>query len=159
MKGHLNVSKYFKFTSLAESEDSDEDIDSVQKSRSIPPKARSLTPKPSVVRASKIIGNVKSLITTSTPRDSPALANADSDDDAELLQFLEKAEEPLKLSRPMTPAMRRVIATDSPVPDRSGTPFQSNMAGRIQCKSLTAKGLRCRNAAVVGFEKCRVHNY
>jgi hypothetical protein len=61
--------------------------------------------------------------------------------------------------RPMTPAMRRVLTESLPaeVP-RSATPFLSQ-SGRIQCLATTAKGLQCKNAAVAGNTKCRVHNH
>ena len=60
--------------------------------------------------------------------------------------------------RPLTPAMRRVMSESLPI-SRSGTPFTIGMNNRTQCQSLTAKGLQCRNAAVQGLTKCRVHNY
>lgn len=62
-------------------------------------------------------------------------------------------------SRPMTPAMRRLIKESSVSlqPERSGTPYQASMTNRIQCQSLTQKNLPCKNAAVVGSNNCRVH--
>lgn len=67
---------------------------------------------------------------------------------------------PSTLNRPLTPAMRRVLSESLPMtPSRSATPFQLGMTGRVQCQALTAKGLQCRNAGVVGSKKCRVHNY
>lgn len=64
---------------------------------------------------------------------------------------------PSTLSRPMIPAVRRIISESSSQPDRSATPFQAGMAGRVKCQSLTQKGLQCKNAAVVGSDKCRIH--
>lgn len=63
--------------------------------------------------------------------------------------------------RPSTPTFERLIRESrisEPVAERSATPFLNGMIGRVQCKSLTAKGLLCRNAAVIGFSKCRVHS-
>ena len=56
-------------------------------------------------------------------------------------------------------AMQRVLQSESSF-DRSGnaTPFL-NQSGRIQCQATTAKGAQCRNAALAGNSKCRVHNY
>lgn len=63
-------------------------------------------------------------------------------------------------SRPMTPAMLRVLQTDGiDTSNRVGTPFQPGIAGRIQCQAITNKGTQCRNAALVGYPKCKVHNY
>ncbi|KAG5681707.1 hypothetical protein PVAND_011117 [Polypedilum vanderplanki] len=60
------------------------------------------------------------------------------------------------LNRPMTPAMARVMSSEI---NRSGTPFQFGMPGRIQCQATTNKGAQCRNAALVGYSKCKIHNY
>lgn len=49
--------------------------------------------------------------------------------------------------RPMTPAMQRLFAA---------TPF-SHQAGRVLCQGTTMKGLPCKNAAVPGGIKCRLH--
>lgn len=60
--------------------------------------------------------------------------------------------------RPLTPDMRRVMSES--FEDRrvsAGTPFMTGMAGRIQCSGITQKGLQCRNAAIVGGDKCRLH--
>jgi hypothetical protein len=102
--------------------------------------------------------------------------NDDDDDDEELMELCAKeaqeiqktlttpkqpvrADTPMNTSRPMTPAMIRVMSTEGVSPDnRSATPFQPN-SGRVQCQATTVKGLQCRNAAIVGQNKCRVHNY
>lgn len=61
-------------------------------------------------------------------------------------------------SRPMTPAIQRLIRENSQSqPERSGTPFQVGMTGRVQCQGLTQKGLQCKLAAVEGSYKCRMH--
>lgn len=66
---------------------------------------------------------------------------------------------PATVSRPMTPAMRRVLSEIAPQePARNATPFMHGMSGRIQCQGLTAKGLQCKNAAVIGTTKCRIHS-
>lgn len=70
-----------------------------------------------------------------------------------------RTDTPFDLNRPMTPAMRRVLGSTPTFPDRTGTPFQTGMPGRIQCQALTVKGLQCRNAAKPGNNKCRVHDY
>lgn len=49
--------------------------------------------------------------------------------------------------------MLRVMNTE-----RSATPWQ-NQTGRIQCQAITNKGLQCKNAALAGNTRCRVHNY
>ncbi|CRK97364.1 CLUMA_CG010755, isoform A [Clunio marinus] len=74
---------------------------------------------------------------------------------------LNKTAPPVLINRPVTPAMRRVmnesfVATPQ---SRSATPFFVDMIDRKQCTALTNKGLQCRNAAELGFLKCRVHNY
>lgn len=67
---------------------------------------------------------------------------------------------PIPLQRPLTPAMRRVMTQSLIEPSgRSATPFQSNMKGRVQCQALTNKGQQCKNAAVPGMTKCRIHNF
>lgn len=64
----------------------------------------------------------------------------------------------ISMDRPLTPAMRRVMNESYIVPDRSGTPFMPGMVGRTPCQALTAKRLPCKNAAVPGKNKCRVHS-
>ncbi|CAO1383142.1 unnamed protein product [Diamesa serratosioi] len=80
----------------------------------------------------------------------------DTPDNRPVTPYIERTSTPFE--RPLTPAMRRVMSESLPTP-RSGTPFTSGMNDRVQCQSLTAKGAQCRNAAVLGFTKCRVHNY
>lgn len=87
--------------------------------------------------------------------DSP-ISRPDTPDNRPVTPYIEKSSTPF--SRPLTPAMVRVMSESLPLP-RSGTPFLSSMNDRTQCQSLTAKGVQCRNAAVKGFTKCRVHNY
>lgn len=58
------------------------------------------------------------------------------------------------LARPRTPAIERILRET--IPDRY-TPFVTGMAGRIPCTGITAKGLQCKNAAVAGMDKCRLH--
>lgn len=63
-------------------------------------------------------------------------------------------------SRPMTPTIQRILRESiSEAPERPATPFKSGMTGRSQCMSKTMKGVQCRNAAVIGCQKCRIHNY
>lgn len=99
----------------------------------------------------------------------PSSKNSD-DDDFSLMnvcrpatpispQIFNVPESPLA-SRALTPTFRRILRdsiSEAPAV-RPGTPFNNSMLGRVQCKSLTAKGLQCRNASNVGFTKCRVHN-
>ena len=91
-----------------------------------------------------------------TPRTDSPNNRPDTPDNRPVTPYIEKTSTPF--SRPMTPAMTRVMSESLPLP-RSGTPFLSGMNDRIQCQSSTAKGAQCRNAAVQGFTKCRVHNY
>lgn len=60
---------------------------------------------------------------------------------------------PIFQGRPMTPTLMRVMNT----PDRAATPFRSGMIGRKQCQALTAKNAQCKNAAISGTDKCRMH--
>ena len=76
----------------------------------------------------------------------------DTPDNRPVTPYIERTCTPFE--RPLTPAMRRVMSESLPIP-RSGTPFTSSMNDRTQCQSLTAKGAQCRNAAVMGFSKCR----
>jgi hypothetical protein len=62
-------------------------------------------------------------------------------------------------NRPMTPTIARVLRTDGVDVNRAGTPFSPGMSGRIQCQALTKLGAQCRNAALLGYSKCKVHNY
>ena len=62
-------------------------------------------------------------------------------------------------NRPMTPAMIRVMRTDGVDVNRAGTPFSPGLPGRIQCQALTKAGAQCRNAAILGYAKCTIHNY
>lgn len=87
--------------------------------------------------------------------DSPDI-RPDTPDNRPVTPYIERSSTPFE--RPLTPAMRRVMSESLPTP-RSGTPFTSGMNDRTQCQSLTAKGAQCRNAAVMGFLKCRVHNF
>lgn len=54
--------------------------------------------------------------------------------------------------------MLRVLQSETSFSERSATPFL-NQSGRIQCLAFTQKGLQCKNAALPGQSKCRVHNY
>lgn len=62
-------------------------------------------------------------------------------------------------NRPMTPTIARVLRTDGVDVNRAGTPFSPGMSGRIQCQAFTKLGAQCRNAALIGYAKCKVHNY
>lgn len=72
---------------------------------------------------------------------------------------LAPADPPAIYQRPMSPNIRRLMSDAyPPVIERSGTPFMLGMPGRIQCQGITAKGLQCKNAAIAGVQKCRLHN-
>ncbi|CAG9805630.1 unnamed protein product [Chironomus riparius] len=62
-------------------------------------------------------------------------------------------------NRPMTPTIARVLRTEGVDVNRAGTPFSPAMSTRIQCQATTQLGAQCRNAALVGYTKCKVHNY
>lgn len=93
-----------------------------------------------------------------------------SQDDSEISAFLNngsrsesstssRATTPLP-SRPMSPDMRRVIRDSLPASfqDRPATPYAPGLIGRVQCTGRTMKGQQCKNAAVPGTVRCRMHN-
>lgn len=114
----------------------------------------------SIIRRSNCFGGIDSL---------PPRRLTISQEDAEISSFLSngnrsgsstssRAATPMP-SRPMTPDMRRVLRDSLPTSfqDRPATPFVQQ-AGRVQCLGTTMKGQQCRNAAVAGTDKCRMHN-
>lgn len=122
----------------------DDDSDDSYQSRE-PSIARTpIIPKPTV--------QPKPLNLNNEPKITKTNSTENNDDDKEISNLFE--------SRPMTPAMRRVLTESVGTPNRAGagTPFLTGMAGRIQCSGITARGLQCKNAAVVGMQKCRLHN-
>jgi hypothetical protein len=133
--------------------------DEIEKRRSLS-RARSKTP----------LGNIK---VNSSAKPSDNITNINEEEDTEMVEIYAQEQQLVKnqqqqqlqastsfvraetpLGRPMTPAMMRVMQTE-----RAGTPWQSNMQGRVQCNSTTTKGLQCRNASIEGQLHCRVHSY
>lgn len=175
----LNLPKYIKFNQQPESDDSDEEDDDSR--RPITPVNISLNKSP----AKRIVSPVKPLFSTgNTPAASlnriqtTPHVKISHDDDNEVTGFFNvshvsqlpktssstvltprNTETPTTLNRPLTPAMRRVMASTPTITDRTGTPFQVGMAGRIQCQATTTKGQQCRIAAKPGMSKCRIHDY
>lgn len=67
------------------------------------------------------------------------------DDDSEMEMIFQKTET-VPASRPMTPAMKRVIS-ESYIPEQNRsipTPFQTGLKGRIQCVAKTTKGVNIK---------------
>lgn len=62
------------------------------------------------------------------------------------------------IARAATPAIQRILNESMSIEGGRATPF-SNQSGRVQCQAKTVKGVQCRNAAVPGNSRCRVHNY
>jgi hypothetical protein len=142
----LGFIEYFRFdTEHNSSDESDEDENFVERSRSLTPSVQKRE--------------------TGGHKDT-------RDDDKEMTEIFEnqpKMQEIMHktavadtnnppLFRPTTPAILRVMNTESSG-QRPNTPYQSGMLGRVQCQTLTQKGVQCRNASIPGYTKCRVHNY
>ncbi|XP_070496101.1 protein brambleberry-like [Chironomus tepperi] len=144
-------------------DDDDEESNSGDKSRSVS-RARSKTPFSKPPPSKKVSEKV------------PSNKNTE-EEDAELADLCER--EMIKIqknipqtsnvilvqrpdtpnNRPMTPTIARVMRTDGVDVNRAGTPFSPAMSGRIQCQAFTKLGAQCRNAALIGYAKCKVHNY
>ena len=176
-----NVLKYLQFRKKLSSDESDGDDENTRRSltplRPPTPKDIKISPKGITLRKRLHNGADASFLSAMSQLD-------DSIDEAEMSAIfnsqikkpassslpnrpdtpstLNRSDTPSRFDRPMTPAMRRVLSEAIPQalsPNRSGTPFLPGMSGRIQCLALTAKGLRCKNAAVVGTTNCRVHKF
>lgn len=150
------ISKKQTILKEPESSDSDEEVASFQRQRSLTP---------------ALVDAMPEKITPASNGKLPTRRDSVNSNDSEMSSIFHaqpsrsstpssfsRPVTPTTFGRPVTPAFLRVktqgILEQS---NRSATPFM-NQTGREQCHANTNKGARCKNAAIAGALKCRVHS-